>query len=550
MADITRVLRTAAYLRPGQVTNRIARRLPRRIDLSEPDLPTRDAQGRWAPCDGREPSMLAPNRIALLSEEADIEPSTIWNDCRFSKLWLYHLHYFDDLLAEGPEDRVSWHERLMERWVVENPAARGVGWEPYPISRRVVNWIAWALGGKTLSTRLRRNLVVQTRVLAATLEYHLLGNHLLSDAKALVFAGCFFAGPEADRWLQIGLKILDAELKEQILADGGFFELSPMYHAIVLEDLVDLVQLSQLYAGRLPLLKVRRAHWIALINRMVSWLAAMRHPDGEIAFFNDATFGQARHPNDLEVYAHRFGGCGRPDLPRLVHLRESGYIRLMSDPWYVLFDAAQIGPSYIPGHGHADTLSLEISLGQERVVTNSGTSTYARGRVREYERSTAAHATVEIDGENSSEVWASFRVGRRARPIDVASGISGDELWCRAAHDGYRFLPGRPTHRRQIEVSGHRVLIRDEIVSRRDCEAVGRLPLHPSITLAHSGTDGWLLRTAAGRNIRVTVRGSDEMNSETGSFALRFGRQVPRPVLTWKIRGRSGANIETEIAIR
>ena len=51
-------------------------------------------------------------------------------------------------------------------------------------------------------------------------------------------------GDEANSWLRPGLAILEGEIAEQILADGGHFELSPMYHALILEDLIDLVQLA------------------------------------------------------------------------------------------------------------------------------------------------------------------------------------------------------------------------------------------------------------------------------------------------------------------
>ena len=65
--------------------------------------------------------------------------------------------------------------------------------------------------------------------------------------KALVFAGLFFNGKESNRWYQIGQKIIDKELLEQVLNDGGNFELSPMYHSIFLEDLLDLVNIHHIY---------------------------------------------------------------------------------------------------------------------------------------------------------------------------------------------------------------------------------------------------------------------------------------------------------------
>ena len=78
----------------------------------------------------------------------------------------------------------------------------------------------------------------------------LLGNHLFENAKALIFAGCFFEGAPADAWFECGAQVLGKELGEQILPDGGYFELSPMYHSIILEDILDLLSLQQAYPGR------------------------------------------------------------------------------------------------------------------------------------------------------------------------------------------------------------------------------------------------------------------------------------------------------------
>ena len=212
----------------------------------------------------------------------------------------------------------------------ENPPAAGNGWEPYPASLRIVNWIAWALAGNDLGPAALQSLAAQVRILGATLEYHLLGNHLLANAKALVFAGCFFSGDEADGWLRTGLDLLDAELAEQILDDGGHFELSPMYHAIILEDVLDLIQLGRIVSGA-----ARREGqaWRALAARMLAWLDAMTHPDGEIGFFNDAAFGIARTHAELAEYGARLGVAPPARPSRLRRLAASGYARLQSGPF-------------------------------------------------------------------------------------------------------------------------------------------------------------------------------------------------------------------------
>src|SRR5262249_17975544 len=148
--------------------------------------------------------------------------------------------------------------------------------------------IKWVCSGHVPLEAAVHSLAVQARYLRRRLEYHLLGNHLLANAKALVFAGAFFDGDEALDWRATGLGILDRELSEQILADGGHFERSPMCHSIVLEDVLDLVALTRVFPSAAPREVVER--WEAIARDMSRWLSAMCHPDGDIAFFNDAAF--------------------------------------------------------------------------------------------------------------------------------------------------------------------------------------------------------------------------------------------------------------------
>src|SRR5439155_3503852 len=110
----------------------------------------------------------------------------------------------------------------------------------------------------------------QARWLRGRLEHHLLGNHLWANAKALVFAGAWFEGAEAERWLDTGVRLLRREFAEQILADGGHFERSPMYHAIALADVLDLCALDIALPGVLPAPAVAR--WRESVPRMLHWL--------------------------------------------------------------------------------------------------------------------------------------------------------------------------------------------------------------------------------------------------------------------------------------
>src|SRR6185436_15277644 len=126
----------------------------------------------------RRRTMVAPQRFVFLNQERDVGGASAWNSADASKLWLYNLHYFDDMNAAGAEDRRDWHAALIDRWIDENPVGTGTGWEPYPVSLRIVNWIKWMLGAASFPPRALHSLAAHGRFLSQRLEFHLLGNHL------------------------------------------------------------------------------------------------------------------------------------------------------------------------------------------------------------------------------------------------------------------------------------------------------------------------------------------------------------------------------------
>lgn len=473
-------LNTVRYLRPVQVYGRIWFKLyrPNALPVATTDL--RPTQNAWRAPARRQPSMLGPSTFCFLNESRDVDSASGWNHPDWDKLWLYHLHYFDDLNSRGADVREVWHRALVECWIRENPPPQGNGWEPYPLSLRIVNWIKWSMAGKCLDANTLHSLAVQARYLSRRLEWHLLGNHLFANAKALAFAGSFYAGSDADEWLSRGLTILRRELKNQILPDGGHFERSPMYHSIILEDLLDLINLGRAYEDAWSDPRLIEALTTAA-ERMRDWLDTCCHPDGQIALFNDAAFGMACAPRELHEYAYRLGlGPRVRSEHKMVHRRESGYVRLQWGSAYVLIDVGEIGPDYLPGHAHADTLSFELSLFNHRVLVNSGTSHYGAGPERLRQRSTSAHNTVIVNGQNSSEVWSGFRVARRARPFGLQLSDAGKNLQVQCAHSGYQRLKGKPIHWRRWALGERELTVHDWIEG--PCEAaVAAYHFHPDV---------------------------------------------------------------------
>jgi uncharacterized heparinase superfamily protein len=536
---------TLRQLKPVQFYGRLWFRLYRpRVNTTVLTPPLGLERGNWQPPAAQAPSMLGPSQFRFLNHDHSLPAQDGWNDGKLDKLWLYNLHYFDDLNARDADQRGAWHQALLQRWMRENPPGSGNGWEPYPTSLRIVNWVKWLAAGNSASPGMVQSLATQARWLSKRLEWHLLGNHLFANAKALVFAGLFFEGAEASAWLATGLKIIARELPEQVLADGGNFERSPMYHAIFLEDVLDLVNAAQRWPGQVPDVPV--AQWCEVAVRMLDWLAAMTHPDIEIALFNDAAFGVAPNLAELRCYAQRLRipsviadsirnpvqpKAWMPDQVRhdngdltalsLVHFPDSGYVRLEQDNAVALLDVAPIGPDYLPGHAHADTLSFEFSVCGQRVVVNGGTSRYGLGPERLRERGTAAHSTVQVGGLDSSEVWGGFRVARRANPFDVQILDKPGKLQVACSHDGYMRLNGAPVHRREWVMERGSLRVADAVLGGTHV-ALARYILHPDVQIAADGENTWQLTLPKGQSLRVKVL-AGRARLEPASYAPEFG---------------------------
>ena len=245
----------------------------------------------------------------------------------------------------------------------------------------------------------------------------------MSNAKALYFCGLFFNGSEAESWRRNGLAIILNELEEQILTDGGHFELSPMYHALAVEDFLDIVNVTRVYGRSADVVKIEK-----VLPSMLIWLKFMSHPDEKISFFNDSATNIAPENSQIFDYAERLGlqFCQKSDN---IILPDSGYFRLENSKAVVIGDVGRIGPDYLPSHAHADTLSFEFSLFGQRLIVNSGTSEYGFGTERLRQRGTFAHSTLSINGVNSSDVWSGFRVGSRARQALLSPKFHINRQW-------------------------------------------------------------------------------------------------------------------------
>ena len=433
---------TVKYLKFSQLYYRILKRfIHPKVHSLEGVIATHRDSYIFHPLCGQK--IFSNNIVRFLNQDGKVDVSSDWNDETKAKLWLYNLHYFDDLSAFGAHSRKDIQIEFISKWINENPAPLGNGWEPYPTSLRIVNWVKSFLSGINPDRVMLNSLAQQADFLSQDLERHLLGNHLFVNAKALIFAGLYLEGDEAQAWLRAGLNIYSKELKEQVLSDGGNYELTPMYHVIMLVDLLDLINLWSAYPDKIDAEIIETTKH--KVKKMIDWLTCMSHNDSEISFFNDSTFGIAPQTSVVLEYATKLGiysPLADPvfsEMLSLFNLQNSGYVSVKSDEYSLIADLAQVGASYQPGHAHADTLSYEFSLGNQRVFVNSGISEYGLSEERLRQRKTAAHNTVVVNDLDSSQVWSGFRVAKRANILNrMVNPAVDSSVRFSAAHNGFK----------------------------------------------------------------------------------------------------------------
>jgi uncharacterized heparinase superfamily protein len=542
--------RTLRHLRARQLVAQVSRRLfSRRSGKRVPE--TAGFRGLTPRRSFAAPALPAASlgSITFLNQTRVFDPQAPdWCAAEMPKLWRYNLHYFDYL--HWPSYSLADKTALIDDWIVRvTPGEIDGCWEAYPLSLRIVNWLkflavhpAGAVPRPWLSS-----LTTQLNALRGTLEYHLLANHLLKNAKALLLGGVAFVGPIADEWLRCGLEILRAETDEQILPDGGHFERSPMYHCIVLEDYLDMVNVLAAHPGRVPAQDMERI--VAAARRATAFLWALLGGDDEFPLFNDAGYGIAKPTTELLNYSEAvLTAVGETAAashtialrqPTRLWLPESGYYGYRYGGDSLIVDCGPIGPDYQPGHAHCDTLSFELCVGGRRVVVDSGVYGYELDPMREYVRSTRAHNTVMIDGVEQSEIWGGFRVARRARPLRAEfSEWQDGQLRFLGAHDGYHRIRGQIDHQREllIQQTG-RWEVRDHVTGRGRHRIESFIHFHPSCTVQALCSDEWRITVAGGPVLKLSVYGGAVRLAE-GWYCPEFGKRVANAVLVIECEGR------------
>lgn len=521
ISSLGRILRTVSHLKFTQVRYQVYYRLrnrwikPQQL-AGKPEVPSVYLLA-MKDSDIRLPDSYDPGRnsFTFLNLEQTFDQKDIdWNFPDFGKLWTYNLNYFDFLNQENISKQAGLG--LIDEFISKYDSLVD-GLEPYPTSLRGMNWIKFLSGKGCNDTKVTRSLLGQFNILSKSLEYHLLGNHLLENAFALLFGAYFF---QNESFYHIAERLLKEELAEQINEDGGHYERSPMYHQIILYRLLDCLNLVQNNpwnsAALLPLLEEKAV-------MMLGWLKTVTFSNGDIPMVKDAAFGIAPSTRELVAYAASLGVENTEE----VRLTDSGYRKYEVGKLEFFFDIGQIAPAYQPGHAHSDELNFLLYSQGKPVIVDMGVSTYEANEDRFRERSTSAHNCISVNGHNSSEVWGAFRLGRRAK-VEILTEKEGSVI---ASHNGYSSLGVKV--QRSFKQGKKEILVEDVLDINSDVIPLLNLHFHPDVELDFNENQIFT------ENLSIELLDYLDITYEKYKFAVGFNRWQEAPLVKLRPSRRS-----------
>ena len=462
--------------------------------------------------------------VCFLNERRSFEYISNWACMDEPKLWRYNLHYFDYLLDDGASEQVK--DKIIDEWIKASYSLKEDAWEPYPVSLRLVNWIKYFILHKNnnIPEAWLKSLYQQAHILFNTIEYHILANHYLKNGKGLLFAGSYLKSKDSIKWFNKGKQILVEEIGEQILSDGGHYEKSPMYHSILVEDCLDVINLFQSNT-----LNISDQDLLFLKDKTVKtldFLQCILMPDGDIPLFNDSTFKIAPHPDLIFDYANKVLGYVRKDdsvVQSTTALENSGYYIIKDAQSMCVIDCGSVSPNYQPGHTHCDILSYELVIDDCRVIVDSGLHDYENSEERSYCRSTRAHNTIEIDGNEQSEIWGQFRVARRALVLSASLKQQDDGLCVfKGGYRPYWSDKKNIVHSREVTYKNRQWNIRDLVSGTGEHFINNFIHLHPGVDCINEGGEYFLVKQA-NKLARISFSSDAEVSFEDGWYYPEFG---------------------------
>ena len=267
------------------------------------------------------------------------------------------------------------------------------------------------------------------------------GNHTIAEATGLVFGGAVFRNTaEGRRWLLEGCEILKRELDLQILDDGGPAEQSLNYHRFVL----DLYWLATDFLDKNNLYDC--SDFGDHLIKAEQFIAAFEDANGSLPLIGDSDDGQAIAPG---VYPRR--NYPNNKKQKVQTFFKSGYTIVNDKNVVLTFDHGPLGMAPLYNHGHADALSITLSVDGQKILVDPGTYRYnGEPEFRKYFKGTRAHNTITIDGQDQATQKTGFIWSHPYNVELLGFSENADHFLVTAIHDGYKRLEKPVTQTRNF----------------------------------------------------------------------------------------------------
>ena len=450
-------------------------------------------------------SVYSKGEFSFLGHKHRFEKAIDWNIKTNGTLWNIRLNSFDYLNHsqilpdEGKQVIYSF---------IRDFKKNKTRFDAHCASLRVINAIKFVSRFQINESEINAFLFSQAVYILRNSEVHLKNNHLLENAFALLYAADFFQDNAMHRFAG---RMLTKELQNQILDDGAHFELCPMYHLWVVNRLLESVQIFRSSMFTVTALNEQLTKYA---SKMLGWISQLQFDNGTLPAINDSAAGYGPGVSAVLKLAAELG-LKLQVLP----MKESGFRKFRNRHFEMLVDINGLTPSEAPGHSHADTFNFVLNVFGDPFVIDTGISTYENSPQRLYERSTMAHNTVVVNNKNQSEVYGSFRAGRRASVHLIQN--SGSEL--KASHNGYAYLGVK--HQRTFTFEKDRIIIRDTIESKKPVKCTAYLHIDKKNRLTEKEGSYF------SKFVRIDFEHAGKSMLTENHYAPSFGQLLPCHVI-------------------
>jgi hypothetical protein len=486
-----------------------------------------------------------------------------------------------------------------QHWLNKNPYLTGINWtSALECTFRLVSW-TWALQYAKNSVHVTPEFY--TKVLVSVeqhvryIEQHLskfssANNHLIGEAFGLVYAGCYFPElSQAENWKSKGFALFEKEIIAQVFTDGVAKEQTPFYQRY----LIDFISLATLAAEHSSF-----SFSTTFLNRyqkMIEFCFALMDENGYMPNIGDEDGGRAIQLSEIETsYSdslvvasslisdnkigaefsqNEFSFWLSGKLPGQF-VRDSNIDKKQSVSYfplggYVIFhkninnfghhfimDFGPQGLGRLAAHGHADALSVLLSINNQPVLIDCGTYLYlSSSQIRDHFRGTSAHNTVMINNEHQAVPMGPFQWGRKVTAKVLQFEKNPDQFSIAAEHDGY--VHKGIVHRRSVKITGEgEWIITDDILGSGTFPIDIFYHLSPCFLSRLNETElsceysDFVVNFCFSSNQNISVGVVENRENMLSWFSPQFGVKLKHPVIKICTTNKLPVQIITKILVQ